>query len=211
MKILFEDKDILVVEKSAGEVVHPAPGYETGTMSDLLKVRYPEIANVGSKERPGVVHRLDKDTSGVMVFARNQKAYLSLRKMFESHEGVEKTYLAVCHGSPKGRSGTLDSLIGRDHLRAVSHWALLQKKGGVSLIEFNIETGRMHQVRIHAAELGCPIVGDTTYGSREKDAHLRRRPTRTLLHAVRLAFKHPATGKFVEFLSEPPADIVYAV
>lgn len=211
MKILFEDKDILVVEKSAGEVVHPAPGYETGTMSDLLKVRYPEIANVGSKERPGVVHRLDKDTSGVMVFARNQSAYLKLRKLFESHEGVEKTYLAVCHGSPKGRSGTLDSLIGRDHLRAVSHWELLQKKGGVSLIEFNIETGRMHQVRIHAAELGCPIVGDTTYGSREKDAHLRRRPTRTLLHAVRLAFKHPATGKFVEFLSEPPADIVYAV
>ena len=211
MKILFEDKDILVVEKSAGEVVHPAPGYETGTMSDLLKVRYPEIANVGSKERPGVVHRLDKDTSGVMVFARNQSAYLKLRKLFESHEGVEKTYLAVCHGSPKGRSGTLDSLIGRNHLRAVSHWELLQKKGGVSLIEFNIETGRMHQVRIHAAELGCPIVGDTTYGSREKDAHLRRRPTRTLLHAVRLAFKHPASGKFVEFLAEPPADIVYAV
>lgn len=211
MKILFEDRDILVVEKSAGEVVHPAPGYETGTMSDLLKVRYPEIANVGSKERPGVVHRLDKDTSGVMVFARNQSAYLKLRKLFESHVGIEKTYLAVCHGSPKGRSGTLDSLIGRDHLRAVSHWELLQKKGGVSLIEFNIETGRMHQVRIHAAELGCPIVGDTTYGSREKDAHLRRRPTRTLLHAVRLAFKHPSSGEFVEFLSEPPADIVYAV
>ena len=211
MKLLFEDKDILVVEKSAGEVVHPAPGYETGTMSDLLKARYPEIAEVGSRERPGVVHRLDKDTSGVMVFARNQSAYLKLRKLFESHEGVEKTYLAVCHGSPKGRRGTLDSLIGRDHLRAVSHWELLQKKGGVSLIEFNIETGRMHQVRIHAAELGCPIVGDTTYGSREKDAHLRRRPTRTLLHAVRLAFKHPASGKFVEFFAEPPSDIVYSV
>lgn len=211
MKIIFEDKDIIVVEKSAGEVVHPAPGYETGTMSDLLKVRYPEIAEVGSRERPGVVHRLDKDTSGVMVFARNQKAYLSLRKMFESHEGVEKTYLAVCHGSPKGCSGTLDSLIGRDHLRAVSHWELLQKKGGVSLIEFNIETGRMHQVRIHAAELGCPIVGDSVYGSREKDAHLRRRPTRTLLHAVRLAFKHPSSGKFVEFFTEPPSDIVYSV
>lgn len=211
VKLIFEDKDVIVVEKAAGEVVHPAPGYETGTMSDILKVRYPEIAEVGSRERPGVVHRLDKDTSGVMVFARNQKAYLSLRRLFESHEGVEKTYLAVCHGSPRGRSGTLDSLIGRDRLRAVSHWELLQKKGGVSLIEFNIETGRMHQVRIHAAELGCPIVGDTIYGSREKDAHLRRRPTRTLLHAVRLAFRHPASGRFVEFLAEPPDDIIYAV
>lgn len=131
MKVVFEDRDILVVEKSAGEVVHPAPGYETGTMSDRL--------------------------------------------------------------------------------RAVSHWRLLQKKGGVSLLQFDIETGRMHQVRIHAAELGCPIVGDSLYGSRERDSHLRRRPTRTLLHAVRLAFLHPATGRPVEFLAEPPADIVYAV
>lgn len=211
MKVVFEDKEIIVVEKSAGEVVHSAPGYEDGTMSDLLKVRYPEIANVGSRERPGVVHRLDKDTSGVMVFARNQKSYLALRKLFESHVGVEKAYIAVCHGAPKGRKGTLDSLIGRNHLRAISHWELLQKKGGVSLIKFDIETGRMHQVRIHAAELGCPIIGDSIYGSREKDSHLRRRPTRTLLHAVRLAFKHPTTGRFVEFLAEPPADIVYAV
>lgn len=211
MKVVFEDTDIIVVEKAAGEVVHPAPGYETGTMSDLLKARYPEIANVGSKERPGVVHRLDKDTSGVMVFARNQKSYLALRKQFESHAGVEKTYLAVCHGAPKGRGGTLDSMIGRDHLRAVSHWELLQKKGGVSLIRFDIETGRMHQVRIHAAELGCPIAGDPLYGSREKDSHMRRRPARTLLHAVRLAFVHPTTGRRVEFVAEPPDDFVHAV
>lgn len=211
MEIIFEDKDIIVVEKDAGEVVHPAPGYENGTMSDRLKAKYPEIAAVGSKERPGVVHRLDKDTSGVMVFARNQASYLKLRKAFESHIGVEKTYLAVCHGSPAGRSGTLDSLIGRDRLRAVSHWRLLQKKGGVSLLQFDIETGRMHQVRIHAAELGCPIVGDTMYGSRAKDARLRRRPSRTLLHAARLAFIHPTTGRPVEFVAEPPSDLVYAV
>ena len=211
MEIIFEDSELIVVEKAAGEVVHPAPGYETGTMSDRLKAKYPEIAAVGSEERPGVVHRLDKDTSGVMVFARNQSAYLKLRKAFESHVGIEKTYLAVCHGSPRGRSGTLDSLVGRDRLRAVSHWRLLQKKGGVSLLQFDIETGRMHQVRIHAAELGCPIVGDPLYGSREKDARLRRRPVRTLLHAVRLAFLHPKTGRPVEFVAEPPADLVYAV
>ena len=211
MEIIFEYSELIVAEKAAGEVVHPAPGYETGTMSDRLKAKYPEIAAVGSKERPGVVHRLDKDTSGVMVFARNQSAYLKLRKAFESHVGIEKTYLAVCHGSPRGRSGTLDSLVGRDRLRAVSHWRLLQKKGGVSLLQFDIETGRMHQVRIHAAELGCPIVGDPLYGSREKDARLRRRPVRTLLHAVRLAFLHPKTGRPVEFVAEPPADLVYAV
>jgi len=211
MKLIFEDRDIIVVDKSAGEVVHPAPGYETGTMSDRLKARYPEIAEVGSPERPGVVHRLDKDTSGVMVFARNQSSYLKLRKAFESHRGIEKTYLAVCHGAPKGRSGTLDSPIGREHLRAISHWTLLQKKDGVSLIAFTIETGRMHQVRIHASELGCPILGDPLHGSQEKDSRLRRRPTRTLLHAVRLAFSHPGTGEFVAFLAEPPADFVHAV
>lgn len=211
MNVLFEDADLVVVEKAAGEVVHPAPGYETGTLSDLLKAKYPEMAAVGSKERPGVVHRLDRDTSGVMVFARTQRAYLGLRKCFEAHERIEKTYLAVCHGAPRQRSGTLDGPVGREHLRAVTHWTLLQKKAGVSLVEFVIETGRMHQIRIHAAELGCPIVGDSLYGSRERDAHLRRRPTRTLLHAVRLAFPHPVTGRRMEFISAPPSDIIYAV
>jgi len=211
VRLLFEDRDLIVVEKAAGEVVHPAPGHETGTMCDKLKARYPEMAAVGSRERPGVVHRLDMDTSGVMVFARTQRAYLSLRRAFEAHVGIEKEYLAVCHGAPRERTGTLDGPVGREHLRAVTHWELLQKKGGVSLIAFIIETGRMHQVRIHAAELGCPILGDREYGSRERDAHLRLRPARTLLHAVRLAFAHPITGKRLEFLSEPPADIVHAV
>jgi len=211
VRVLFEDADIIVVEKAAGEVVHPAPGYETGTLSDLLKAKYPEMASVGSKERPGVVNRLDRDTSGVMVFARTQRAYLALRKCFEAHVQIEKTYLAICHSAPKQREGTLDGPVGRDRLRAITHWQLLQKKGGVSLMQFDIETGRMHQIRIHAAELGCPIVGDTLYGSREKDSHLRRRPTRTLLHAVQLAFPHPISGKRMEFISEPPSDIMYAV
>lgn len=211
MQVIYEDCDIIVVEKSAGEVVHPAPGHETGTMSDLLKSRYPEIAAVGSRERPGVVHRLDRDTSGVMVFARNQRAYLALRRLFELHREIEKTYLAVCHGAPRPPQGTVDSPVGRERLRAVSHHEQLARKGGVSLLAFRIETGRMHQVRIHAAELGCPIVGDPLYGSREKDAHLRRRPQRTLLHAVELAFPHPATGERMVFSSEPPPDIVHAV
>lgn len=211
MEILFEDRDVIIVDKAAGEVVHPAPGYESGTLSDLLKARYPEMAAVGSRERPGVVHRLDRDTSGVMVFARTQRAYLALRRAFEAHRGIEKTYLAVCHGTPRERSGTIDSPVGREHLRAVTHWEVLQRKGGVSLVEFTIETGRKHQVRIHAAELGCPILGDPEHGSRERDSHLRRRPKRTLLHAVRLAFAHPVTGEPLEFLAEPPPDLVYAI
>ena len=220
MEIIFQDDDLIVVDKAAGEVVHPSPGHEAGAMTDELRRRFPEIAAVGSRERPGVVHRLDIDTSGVMVFARNQRAYLKLREQFESHVSVEKTYLAVCHGSPmverNGRrvpcaSGTLEGPVGRDRRHAITHWQVLARKGGVALVEFRIETGRMHQIRIHAAELGCPIVCDATYGDKVKDVHLRARPRRTLLHAVALAFLHPSTGKRVEFSAPPPSDIVYAV
>ena len=208
-EILFLDGDLIVIDKAAGEVVHPAPGYESGTISDRLKARFPEIAAVGSKERPGVVHRLDKDTSGVMVFARTQRAYLALRKLFESHRGIEKTYLAVCHGSPRTKCGTVEEPIeGRP---AVSHYRVLGSRRGVSLIEFNIETGRMHQVRLHAKALGCPILGDPLHGSRERDSHLRVRPARTLLHAVRLAFVHPFTRRPLEFIAPPPPDLVHAV
>ena len=208
-EILFADDDLIVIDKAAGEVVHPAPGYETGTLSDQLKVRFPEIATVGSKERPGVVHRLDKDTSGVMVFARTQRAYLALRKLFESHCGLEKTYLAVCHGSPRRKSGTVEEPI--DGRAAVSHYRVLAVRHGVSLIEFNIETGRMHQVRLHSKALGCPILGDPLHGSRERDFRLRVRPARTLLHSVRLAFVHPFTRRPLEFVAPPPADLVHAV
>ena len=190
-------------------VVHPAPGYETGTLCDRLKVCYPEIAAVGSKERPGVVHRLDKETSGVIVFARNQRAYLALRRMFESHRDIEKTYLAVCHGSPHPKEGSIAEPI--DGRSALSHYRTLGARRGVSLIEFMIETGRMHQVRLHAKALGCPLLGDPLHGSREKDLHLRRRPARTLLHAVRISFPHPGTGEQMEFVAEPPPDIVHAV
>ena len=209
MTLLHQDSDLIVVEKAAGEVVHPAPGYESGTLSDRLTARFPEIASVGSRERPGVVHRLDKDTSGVMVFARTQRAYLALRKLFEAHEGIEKTYLAVCHGAPRRKTGTVEEPIEGHPAR--SHYRVLGSRSGVSMIEFTIETGRTHQVRRHAKALGCPLLGDPLYGSRERDVHLHIRPRRTLLHAVRLAFVHPFTGKPLEFISLPPPDIVHAV
>ena len=145
-----------------------------------------------------------------MVFAKNRRAYLALRRQFESHRDVAKTYLAVLHGAPKAKSGTIDEPVGRDRLPAVSHWTVLGKRNGLSLVEFKIETGRMHQIRIHAAALGCPVVGDKTYGSAEKDRRLHFKPTRQLLHAVELSFLHPSTGRRVTFSSPPPPDIVYS-
>ena len=209
MNVLFEDPDILVVDKPAGRIVHPAPGHETGSLTEELVRRFPAMANVGSAERPGVVHRLDQDTSGVMVFAKTQAAYLNLRRQFESHRTIGKKYLAVLHGAPKQRTGTLDGPVGREHLRAITHWTVLAKRGPVALVEFVIETGRMHQIRLHAAELGCPVVGDRLYGDAAKDRRLRVKPKRHLLHAVELSFLHPKTGRRVTFAAPPPEDMVY--
>ena len=210
MDVLFEDADIIVIDKPAGRIVHPAPGHETGSLTEELVRLCPQMAGVGSAERPGVVHRLDRDTSGVMVFAKTRAAYLDLRRQFESHDTVEKTYLAVLHGAPRERKGTVDSPVGRDRLRAVSHWEVLARHGPVALVQFMIETGRMHQIRIHAAELGHPVVGDRTYGDAAKDRRLRIRPKRHLLHAVELSFLHPRTHRRVTFTAPPPADLVYA-
>ncbi len=210
LDIIYEDEAIAVVDKPSGVIVHPAPGHETGALTDALVRRFPGMARVGSAERPGVVHRLDIETSGVMVFAKTQGAYLDLRRQFESHRTVGKTYLAVVHGSPRPKSGTIDEPVGRERQSAVTHWETLGRHDGISLVEFKIDTGRMHQIRIHAASLGCPIVGDRLYGSAEKDLRMRRRPSRLLLHAVELSFLHPVTHRRVTFAAPPPDDIVYA-
>ena len=220
-EILYEDGDIVVVNKPSGMIVHPAPGRKEKALTDGLVRRYPEMGSVGSAERPGVVHRLDVETSGVMVFARNQRSYLALRREFESHRSVGKTYLAVVHGRPEKPSGTLETQIGKRSGKkkmrvtesggqnAITHWRTLSRQGPVSLVEFRIETGRTHQIRVHAAFLGCPIVGDRLYGDAAKDAKLRRRPARLLLHAVELAFSHPTDGRRVSFMAEVPPEIVY--
>ena len=210
MNVLFEDSDIIVIDKPAGQIVHPAPGHETGALTDELVRRCPSMADVGSRERPGVVHRLDQETSGVMVFAKTQAAYLNLRRQFEAHDTIGKTYLAVTHGAPREKKGTLDGPVGRDHLRAITHWEVLAKRGPVALIEFKIETGRMHQIRLHAKALGCPIVGDRLYGDAAKDRRQRMKPNRHLLHAVELSFLHPRTGRRMTFAAPPPPDVVYA-
>ncbi|MBP5284566.1 MAG: RluA family pseudouridine synthase [Kiritimatiellae bacterium] len=206
LAVLYEDEDVIVVDKPSGRIVHPAPGHADGALSSELVARYPEMASVGSAERPGVVHRLDIETSGVMVFARTRRAYLALRRAFESHCGVVKKYLAVVHGVPREKSGTVATPVGGR--RAVSHWTLLRRSVGVSMLEFEIETGRTHQIRIHAASMGHPVVGDAIYGDAAKDRSLQRRPGRLLLHAVELAFPHPATGRTMVFASPPPPEIL---
>jgi len=214
MNVLYEDEALLVVNKPAGQIVHPAPGHETGALTDELVAHCPSVRTVGSHERPGVVHRLDQDTSGVMVFAKTQEAYRALRRQFEAHRDIQKTYLAICHWPAKGqtpRKGTLTTPVGREHLSAVTHYEVLGKRSSLALVRFDIETGRMHQIRIHAKELGAPLVGDPLYGSRERDAHLRVRPHRTLLHAVELSFLHPTTGRRVTFSAPPPDDLVHCL
>lgn len=221
--ILYEDEHILVVDKPAGMAVHPAPGRKEPAMTDALVRRCPSMAGVGSRERPGVVHRLDIGTSGVMVFAKTPVAYRRLRAAFESHARVRKTYLAVLHGAPKGKGGTVETTIGRKPWdarrmavdvpggrRAVTHWTLLARHGAVALVEFVIETGRTHQIRVHAAHLGHPVAGDPLYGNAAADARLSPRPSRPLLHAVSLSFPHPATGRMMTFSAPPPPDIIYA-
>ena len=221
MEVIFEDDDIVVVNKPAGRVVHSAPGHMDGSVAEELARSRPGMATVGSRERPGVVHRLDIETSGVMVFAKTQRAYRGLRAAFESHGKVTKTYLAVLHGAPRPPSGTLETTIGRKPWdsrrmavdvpggkRAVTRWNTLQRQGSLAMVEFVIATGRTHQIRVHAAHLGHPVVGDSLYGDKAKDQRLARRPERLLLHAVQLAFPHPVTGKGMSFAARPPDDLL---
>ena len=223
IQIVFADDDIIVVDKPSGAYVHPSPGHEEGAVCMELADRFPEMALVGSAERPGVVHRLDADTSGVMVFARTQRAYTHLREAFEKHGQVKKTYLAIVHGAPKTNSGEIETSIGRKPWdprrmavnvpggkRAITSWTVLERSGTISLVEFKIATGRTHQIRVHAAHLGCPIAGDSLYGDARKDARMAVRPRRTLLHAVEIAFPHPVSGRIVRFAVKPPPDILFA-
>ena len=191
MNVIYEDEAILVADKPAGQIVHPAPGHEGGALSDEFVAHCPSAAAVGSKERPGVVHRLDRGTSGVIVFAKTQDAYLELRRQFESHRDVRKTYLAVCHGAPRPAKGVVDQPVGRDRRRAVSRYEVLGRSGPLALVRFDIETGRLH-------------------GDAAADRRLRARPSRMMLHAVELSFLHPTTHRRVTFVAPPPAALAAA-
>ncbi len=223
LDILYEDGDMLVLDKPAGMVVHPAPGHFTGTLVNALLARCPGLSGIGGVARPGIVHRLDQYTSGVMVVAKSQKAMEGLAKAFASHEHVEKTYLAVCRGRPRLDSGRIENMIGRHPVdrkrmavlerggkRAVTNWRILSGAAaieGLSVIECRIETGRTHQIRVHMASLGCPVAGDAVYGRPSLDRRLEPAPARQMLHAWRLKLWHPVENRQMEFEAPVPPDM----
>ena len=221
--VLREDPDLLVVDKPAGLTVHPGAGRPTGTLVHRLLARYPELAGVGGPGRPGIVHRLDKDTSGLLLVARSSRAYRALTRAFASRD-VEKHYLGIVYGDP-GVETPIEAPIGRhpqhrkrmtvrdDGRPARSVFRTLERGPGVSRVEIEIETGRTHQIRVHAKHLGHPLVGDPLYGEARWKAlparlhgPLRSFP-RPALHAWKLALDHPVTGERLELEAPVPRDL----
>jgi len=216
LKIIYEDDDLLAVDKPAGLTVHPAPGHPTHTLVNAILAHFPHLADVGDSLRPGGVHRLDKDTSGVMLVAKNSTAQADLAKQFKSHS-VTKAYLALVKGRLEPENGIIEADIGRDpHNRkrmavvavgreARTDYRVVRYIGGYTLLEVMPQTGRTHQIRVHLAAIGFPVVGDKVYGV--KSPHLSRQ----FLHASLLGFKLPSSGEYVEFKSELPEDLEKAL
>ncbi len=222
--VVYEDGDILVIDKPSGVVVHPGAGNRRGTLADALVLRYPEIRDVGDPGRPGIVHRLDKETSGLMVVARTRTAYESLVSQFKSRE-VRKTYLGLVWGLVSAPEGRLDWPIGRHPKQrqrisikthapreAITTFKVLERLKDCSLLEIRPLTGRTHQIRVHLAAAGHPLVGDTKYG-RKRPAKPGKTgiPPRLMLHAHKLSFLHPATGARVEFVSPGAAQVFRSI
>ena len=225
LSILYEDEEILALDKPPGLVVHPAPGHNGGTLVNALLHHCPNLSGIGGVARPGIVHRLDQDTSGVMVVAKSEAAMHRLARAFASHTQVRKTYLAIAHGIPSPLEGRIESLIGRCPANR-KKMAIVEENGKIaitnyrtapngiragqatplSLVECRIETGRTHQIRVHLASLGCPIAGDAAYGRPSLDQQLDPRPARQLLHSWRLELTHPTTGEALTFEAPIPAD-----
>lgn len=216
LDILYEDENLLVINKPAGMVVHPAPGrvHRTGTLVNAVLAHVPNL-NVGGERRPGIVHRLDKETSGVIVVAKNDMALRALQAQFKQRE-VEKVYLALVEGEIPVTHGRVEAPIGRDPRHrermavvpehkgrlAITEFTVRKRLPGCTLIEARPRTGRTHQIRVHMAYIGHPLVGDPVYGHRRK----RLRAPRQLLHAYRLGFRLPDTGERVTFTAPLPAD-----
>ncbi len=225
LRIVYEDSDLLVIDKDAGMVVHPAPGHADGTLVNALLHHVDDLSGIGGVLRPGIVHRLDRGTSGLLVVAKHDKAHRWLAEQFAEHTAGRR-YLALCLGSPKENQGTVRSLLARhptDRLRfasgergktAVTHWTCVSRAGTVSLIECRLETGRTHQVRVHLSEQGWPIIGDPLYGRRSTKLPATLRglvdPERPLLHAWQLRLVHP-DGSERLFTAPLPADFVAAL
>jgi len=217
LEIIFEDEDLIVIDKAAGMVVHPAPGHASGTVVNALLHHCVGLAGIGGVERPGIVHRLDRGTSGALVAAKNDDAHRSLSKQFHEHT-IERMYRAVVRGTPRADDGRVDRPIGRhpkDRKRmsvrgtapreAQTAWRVARRfpKSQRAVLDVFPETGRTHQIRVHLASVGLPIVGDTVYGrSRGRGSDLDR----PALHAAILGFLHPRNGERMRFEAPLPAD-----
>jgi 23S rRNA pseudouridine1911/1915/1917 synthase len=215
--VVHADDDVVVIDKPAGVVVHPGSGRSTGTLVHGLVARFPEIAGVGESDRPGIVHRLDRDTSGLLVVARTEVARQGLVAALAARH-VERIYLALVHGVPESDAGLVDAPVGRSARHptrmavtargreARTGYEVLQRwpDPGCALVRCRLETGRTHQIRVHLAAIGHPVVGDDTYdGGRKRPVAVPR----LFLHATRLAFDHPVNGEHLTFESPLPADL----
>lgn len=231
LEVLYEDHDLIVVNKPAGMVVHPGPGNSSGTLVNALLAHCTDLSGIGGELRPGIVHRLDKGTSGVLVAAKNDRSHQGLSAQFSSHS-IKRIYQALVYGAPQEDTGRIEGAIGRhptDRLRrsgkakfgkhAVTRWRVRERYGRISLVELRLETGRTHQIRVHMSEAGYPLVGDPLYpdGGRSnnlKDTRLRGMITalgRQALHARTLGFVHPVTSEYLEFSVDLPADMAALV
>ncbi len=203
LEILYEDNDIIVVNKPKGMVVHPANGNLDGTLVNaIMAICKDSLSGIGGEIRPGIVHRLDKDTSGVIIVAKNDKAHINLSEQIKNHE-VEKTYIALVRGNVKENEATINMPIGRSTKdrkkmavtktgkNAVTHFKVLSRHNNYTLLEVKIETGRTHQIRVHLSEIGYPIIGDTVYSNGKNEWGV----VGQCLHAKSIKFKHPITGK----------------
>lgn len=224
LHVLYEDAHLIVIDKPAGLVVHPAAGHASGTLVNALLHHCGDLAGVGGELRPGIVHRLDKDTTGVLVATKDDTTHARLADLFKN-KGVERLYQAVSAPPPKEPSGTIRTLYGRHPTdrkrfssrvlrgkRAVTHFRVVERFADLAaLVECRLETGRTHQIRVHLSEHGFPLLGDPVYGRLPKDPRLREVASalgRQALHAATLAFAHPITGARLEFRSPLPADMV---
>ena len=216
LNIVYEDKDLLVVDKPASMTVHPAPGNPKHTLVNAILAHFPDLPDGGDSLRPGIVHRLDKDTSGLMLVAKNRQALNNLANQFKTRS-VIKTYLVLVKGHLSPRKGFIEAPIGRDpHNRkrmavvekgrdSRTEYRVIKYVGDCSLLEVRLETGRTHQIRVHLSAIGYPVVGDATYGVKSPFV------SRQFVHAHLLGFKLPSSGEYIEFKSELPPELEQAL
>lgn len=229
LQILYNDADLLVINKAPGMVVHPAPGHSQGTLANALMHHCPDLEGISGCLRPGIVHRLDKDTSGIMVVAKNNHSMHHLADQFKSRQ-VRKYYLAMVYGIPETEVGSVDLPIGRHPLErkkmsvrtntprsALTLWRVREKFDGACLLELDIRTGRTHQIRVHCQSIGHPVIGDPLYGNRGAKKQLAQKASETaamvegigrqMLHAWRIHFIHPVSGDLLSLQAPLPADM----